>query len=218
MKLREKKPWPTKAVMQQIYEKNLWGKGESLFFSGDGSHNKAIVNPYLEAVQHFLKSFTKPISVLDLGCGDFNIGKELLPFSKHYCAIDIVDDLIAHNKNMFKANDLEFYCLDASKDDLPHADCVIVRQVFQHLSNSEITQILKKLKAYKYIILTEHLPIGNFTPNIDMIADRGNRLNKNSGVDILESPFNFKAKKTECLIRYELEDNNSVIETKLFYL
>ena len=32
----------------------------------------------------------------DLGCGDFNVGKELVKHAKRYVAVDIVADLKAH--------------------------------------------------------------------------------------------------------------------------
>jgi len=167
-----KKPWPTKKAMEQIYEQNLWGHNDADFYSGFGSHNPEIVNPYLKVVKEFLTSFDEPITVCDLGCGDFNIGKELVPFTKKYIGVDIVEDLIHHNKEKYKAENLEFLCLDLAKDKLPKADCAIIRQVLQHLSNAEVQQIITKLSAYKYIILTEHLPNGNFNPIEILFLDK----------------------------------------------
>jgi len=65
---------------------------------------------------------------------------------------------------------------------LPKADCVILRQVLQHLSNEEIKNILAKLYNYKYLILTEHLPLRDFIPNEDIISGQGIRIKHNSGV------------------------------------
>ena len=188
-------PWPTKAVMTQIYDMKLWGGKGLDFYSGFGSHNPEIINPYLDAITTFLKSFSKPLVVCDLGCGDFNIGKHLTKHTSKYIAIDIVENLIDRNKALYKTNNLEFHCLDITKDELPSGDCIILRQVLQHLSNAEIQQILKKLNIYKYIILTEHIPLGDFTPNKDIISGQGIRLKQNSGVDILEAPFNFEFKE-----------------------
>jgi len=36
MSRKPKKPWPTKAVMQQIYEQHLWGGKDFDFYSGEG--------------------------------------------------------------------------------------------------------------------------------------------------------------------------------------
>src|SRR5690554_4538222 len=165
---RIKKPWPTKDAMAQIYEMNLWGSNESEFYSGIGSHHPEIVEPYLDAVISFLSSFKKPISVCDLGCGDFNVGKELVEFTGKYVAVDIVPELIECNKDKFKADNLEFHCLDIAVDDLPSAYCALLRQVLQHLSNAEVQKIVTKLADYKYVILTEHVPEGDFEPNKDI--------------------------------------------------
>ena len=160
-----------------------------LFYSGEGSHALEQVVPYVNKVKAFLQSFNNSLTVCDLGCGDFNIGKQLFPYTKKYIAVDIVEDLIQYNTQQFKANHLEFLCLDISKDNLPKADCVILRQVLQHLSNKEIKAILEKLYQYKYIILTEHLPVGIFEANKDIISGQGIRLKKKSGVAILKEPF-----------------------------
>ena len=92
-----KKPWPTKDAIAQIYENHLWGGDNLKYYSGLGSHHPELIDPYVEAISSFLKAFKTPLVVCDLGCGDFNVGKELVKHSKKYIAIDIVPDLIAHN-------------------------------------------------------------------------------------------------------------------------
>ncbi|WP_196888319.1 class I SAM-dependent methyltransferase [Aureivirga sp. CE67] len=213
---RNKKPWPTKDAMAQIYEKNLWG-GEVEFYSGSGSHDPKIVEPYLKVISEFLNASETPLTVCDLGCGDFNVGKHLVKHTKKYIASDIVPDLIERNKKVFKAANLEFQCLDIAKDELPAADCVIIRQVLQHLSNTEVQSVLDKLSNYKYVILTEHIPEGEFTPNIDIISGQGIRLKKKSGLDVLAPPFNFKIKETKVLLCIK-DDWKGVILTKVFEL
>jgi hypothetical protein len=210
---KQKIPWPTKAVMEQIYGQHFWGGKDSDFYSGEGSHNPKIIKPYIDAVTSFLKSHDNQLSVCDLGCGDFNVGKALVPYTKAYVAIDIVEGLIERNKQLFKADHLTFKCLDVAKDDLPKADCVIIRQVLQHLSNQEIQQILDKLSTYKYLILTEHIPVGNFVPNIDIIANSQNRLKYQSGVHVLAEPFNFKVKEFKILSEVILDDNSQIVTT-----
>lgn len=211
-----KQPWPTKAVMEQIYEKKLWGGGSKIFYSGFGSHHPDLVVPYLQAVRGFLSSFEQPLIVCDLGCGDFNIGKELLPYAAHFHAVDIVSDLITYHKQHFQYERLTFHCLDLAKDELPKGDVAIVRQVLQHLSNKEVSAIVEKLQAYKYIILTEHLPEGNFTANKDIITGQGIRLKKQSGIDLLSPPFNLKVKTAKVLSVLKSEEFEGEIRTVLF--
>ena len=70
---RTKKPWPTRAAMEQVYAMKLWGGGTLDFYSGEGSHHPDIVNPYIAVLTSFLSSFKDPVSLCDLGCGDFNV-------------------------------------------------------------------------------------------------------------------------------------------------
>ncbi|MGJ8745152.1 methyltransferase domain-containing protein [Polaribacter sp.] len=211
-----KKPWPTKAAMEQIYQLHLWGDNSSEFYSGAGSHQPEIVTPYVNVVKSFLTSFKKPLVVCDLGCGDFNIGKQLLKCTNKYIAIDIVKDLIIYNQENFTAENLEFHCLDIAKDNLPAADCVLLRQVLQHVSNNEVQNIVSKLKNFKYVILTEHLPVGNFIPNKDIISGQGIRIKKHSGINLLAPPFNFKIKNERQLTVFTLKDKKGVIVTTLY--
>ncbi|WP_303318719.1 class I SAM-dependent methyltransferase [Flavivirga abyssicola] len=214
---KAKKPWPTKDAMEQVYEMKLWGEdNKSDFYSGVGSHHPVIVNPYIDVLISFLISFESPLVVCDLGCGDFNVGQKLVKHTKKYVAVDIVTTLIEYNKEKFKEENLEFHCLDIAVDKLPSGDCAILRQVLQHLSNAEVQSIINKLTNFKYVILTEHLPKGDFTPNKDIISGQGIRLKKQSGLNLLAPPFNFKVKEEKQLLSVVLNDHKEVIVTTLY--
>jgi len=213
---RIKAAWPTKEAMEQVYAMKLWGDNKSDFYSGVGSHHPEIVNPYLAVLKSFLSSFKNPLVLCDLGCGDFNVGRELVKFTEKYIAVDIVTNLIARNKIKFNEDNLEFHCLDIAVDDLPSGDCAILRQVLQHLSNVEIQRIVSKLTDYKYVILTEHLPEGDFIPNKEIISGQGIRLKKQSGLNLLAPPFNFKVKEEKQLSAVTLNGSKGIIVTTLF--
>lgn len=215
---KNKKTWPTKAAMEQIYEAGLWGENGSKFYSGNGSHHPHLINPYIKTVTTFLQSFKTPITVCDLGCGDFNVGKELVPLTKKYIAVDIVQELIDFNHRTFKYPNLEFQCLDIAKDKLPKADCAIIRQVLQHLSNTEVLEVVKKLGQYQYVLLTEHLPEGDFVPNKDIISGQGIRFKKQSGLDVLAAPFHLKVQEEKQLLSLRAIGHKGVIVTYLFRL
>ncbi len=212
----KKKPWPTKNVMEQIYEMHLWGGQPTDFYSGLGSHQPEILNPYIDVLTSFLMSFKNSLVVCDLGCGDFNVGKELVKYTKAFVAVDIVTDLIERNKEKFKEKNLEFQSLDIAVDDLPFADCAIIRQVLQHLSNAEIQMIVPKLNGFKYVIVTEHIPEGDFIPNKDIISGQGIRLKKQSGINLLAPPFNLKVEDNQLLLAIRLEDCKGIIITTLY--
>lgn len=213
-----KKPWPTKDAMQQVYSKHLWGGEEFDFYSGEGSHSIEFVQPYIEVLVSFLSGFEDRLTVCDLGCGDFNVGNQLVKHTKRFIGVDIVPELIERNKLLYKAENLEFNRLDIAKDELPPADCAILRQVLQHLSNKEVLQVVEKLTLYKYVVLTEHVPEGKFEPNVDIISGQGTRLKKKSGLIITAPPFNLDVKTENLLLSIPLEDGKSVIETKLYKL
>ena len=216
LSVKAKKAWPTKKAMEQVYDLKLWGAGASSFYSGEGSHHPEIVAPYVEAVAAFLSSFEQPLVVCDLGCGDFNIGSKLVPYAQRYIGVDIVAALIEHNKATFKNEQLSFECIDIATDALPKGDCVLLRQVLQHLSNREIASVVGKLVSFKYVILTEHLPEGDFEPNQDIISGQGTRLKKNSGVQLLMPPFDMKVVGEQELSVTQPTDGKGRIVTTLY--
>ena len=85
-----------------IYKNKFWGLDvNKKFYSGGGSHNPKIINPYIEVVKKILKKLSNPV-VVDLGCGDFNIGSQILYLTKKYYGIDIVENLINFNKTNYR--------------------------------------------------------------------------------------------------------------------
>jgi hypothetical protein len=127
-----------------------------------------------------------------------------------------VVSLIERNKETFKAENLEFHCLDIATDELPSGDCALLRQVLQHLSNAEVQSILNKLTDFKYVILTEHVPEGDFIPNKDIISGQGTRLKKQSGLDLLAPPFDLKVKEEKQLLYVRYQHNEGIIVTTLY--
>jgi len=187
-----------KEIFKKIYDEKKWGDDKKLY-SGPGSHEKELTIPYLKYVQDFLNE--KNYTVTDLGCGDFNIGKELYTYSKKYIAIDIVEKLVEENKRKYINTNLYFKCINVLENKIPITDCIIIRQVLQHLDNNSIEIILKQIYKFKFLILTEHLPKNKFIPNIDKFTGPTIRLDTSySGVDLEKKPFNLKFKSKKELI------------------
>ena len=192
-----------KKIFSTIYSERLWGEvdGER-FCSGHGSHLQSHISPYVKSLQSLLGKFDPPLNVVDLGCGDFNVGSKIRAMSKKYIACDVVPELIERNEVKFSDLGVDFRVLDITKDPLPQGDLVIIRQVFQHLSNKEIMMVVPKLYQYKYLILTEYIPGSLFTPNIDQPTGAYSRLSRGitSGIVLTEGPFNLriKSERTIC--------------------
>lgn len=210
----------TKEIFSEIYQKNLWGKSDNPdqpYYSGAGSHDKAITSVYLESVSSFLQTFSTKPAVVDLGCGDFFIGSQLRPYCGQYIACDIVSELIEYNKIKYKELDVDFKNLDLITEALPSGDIVFIRQVLQHLSNEQIQKLISKLSSYRYLILTEHLPkLKNFVPNLDKKPGSGIRLGYHSGIVLTLPPFHLKVVNEKVLC--EAEEVDGVIKTLLYKL
>lgn len=211
-----------KETFTDIYLTNSWGKSKDStqpFCSGSGSHDNSYVSTYVTSIENFLEKFPNKQNVVDLGCGDFNIGSKIRPYCASYIACDIVPEVIEHNKIKYQNLNVHFKVLDLSVDDLPTADIVFIRQVLQHLSNSDIQKLIPKLsKSYKYLILTEHLPSDqNYVYNIDIITGSDTRLNLNSGVELTSAPFNMKFLEERVLCEIMVQ-GGGLLRTKLYRL
>jgi len=185
----------TKQVFKEIYEKQLWSSDQAKkkfkYYSGIGSHHKDFSDIYIKEVSEFLVSLKQKPNIVDLGCGDFEIGSRIRKLCNNYVGVDIFDDLINYNKIKFKHLNVDFRVLDITSDQLPEGDICFLRYVLQHLSNDLIKKFIKLIdKKYKYLIITEHLPDKSFEANIDVPTSSFIRLDKNSGVVLTEDPFN----------------------------
>jgi SAM-dependent methyltransferase len=184
-----------KEVFTKIYAENLWQEADAShngrdFYSGPGSADE-LARPYADCVNRFIEE-NNIRSVVDIGCGDFRVGQMIAKPSISYTGIDIVEPVIQDNLARFGTEHVTFRCLDVTIEDLPSGDLCLVREVLQHLSNTEITAILAKLRKYNWAIVTECQPgpIGTFKPNRDKSHGRTSRAAFNSGVVLDAPPFN----------------------------
>ena len=202
----------------KIYNEKRWGNVKGLdFFSGRGSHDKNIIMPYINVITNLIQG--KNLTILDLGCGDFNVGSKLAPFAKHYIAADIVEKLIMHNSIKFSyLSNTNFIKLSIAEEQWPDSDVVILRQVLQHLSNYEILNILPKIYNYKYLIITEAIPNKDFQANEDNFTGPDIRLSRNSGIVLDLPPFNLKYLEKSILIDVFDERDDAIIRTILYKL
>ncbi len=184
-----------RSVFSTIYRDRIFGDlpGEQ-FYSGDGSVG-AFADTYCRHVESLVRD--KGIrSIVDLGCGDFRIGKRLAAMVPDYIGVDIVPDLIAHHRREYGAEHVCFECLDVVEDSLPPGDLCLIRQVFQHLNNAEISTVLAKLAPYELVLVTENVKAGPGTvPNIDHVHGPRTRLVEDSGVFLTEPPFSVESER-----------------------
>lgn len=195
-------------TFSEIYKNNVWGGKPGEFFSGEGSCGK-YAEVYSEAVEKFIRE-NNVKSVVDLGCGDFQIASMFVYDDFHYTGCDIVPDLIEHLEKNFGSEKISFRQVNIIEDELPDGELCLIRQVLQHLSNSEIGRILENCKKFKYLIITEHYPAPNdeLVPNIDIPHGPDMRLHYDSAVVLDKPPFNETGVKL--LVEIEAEDDTRI--------
>ena len=179
-------------VFTNIYLRRAWG-GDETYESGPGTVDARVVTPYLEAVERELRNLgLVGKEFVDLGCGDFRIGRNIADLASVYTGVDVVRDMIEHHREKFGRPEIQFEHLDIVSEPLPDGDVAFVRQVFQHMSNAEISSVLTKLRKYSTVFVTEHIPSQAAVrqENVDIVHGRDIRLFDGSGVFIDSHPFN----------------------------
>ena len=204
---------PVAECFSEIYRTKLWGEAEGEeFYSGGGSEAHFAV-PYVELVQSLIAKH-QIRTVVDLGCGDYRVGRRICAQGDlRYVGVDVVPDLIAHNRSSFGGPQVEFRCANLIDDALPDGELCLIRQVLQHLTNAEISRVLAKCAKYRVVLVTE----GLFTkpgsrPNLDITHGPDVRASDNSGVFLDLPPFSFK---TTTLLEIPIPGDETVMRTVL---
>jgi Methyltransferase domain len=182
----------TEEVFTGIYTNNRWGGRPGTFNSGSGSHEDAIVSPYIAKILSELDRMgAASMTAVDLGCGDYSVGRRLAAACARYIGVDIVRPLIAHNQAAFGAPTVSFQHANIVEDAIPDGDICFVRQVLQHLSNDQIAAIMPKLAKFRCCFVTEHHPSSErlLLPNVDKTQGDNIRVSRGSGVFLDQPPF-----------------------------
>jgi Methyltransferase domain len=183
----------TEEVFTDIYSNNRWGGQSGSFCSGNGSREISVVSPYVAKITAELSRIgAASMTVVDLGCGDYSVGRQLSSACGAYVGVDIVKPLIAYNQAAFASQNVSFRHANIIEDELPNGDICFVRQVLQHLSNDQIATIVPKLNQFRWCFITEHHPSPHrmLQPNKDKPHGETVRISLGSGVFLDEPPFN----------------------------
>lgn len=122
-------------------------------------------------------------SMADAPCGDFYWMREVL-LDVQYIGIDIVEEIIEKNKQLY-CNDLRtFQSLDIVNDALPKVDLILCRDCLVHLSNEHVAKALRNIKksGATYLLVTNFM---NTRENVDIATGNWRPIN------LTEAPFNF---------------------------
>jgi SAM-dependent methyltransferase len=179
-------------VFDTIYREGMWGhRDDAPFYSGSGSYDPA-VQKYVQTIRNLIEERGVK-SIVDIGCGDFSVGRLYADAGETYLGVDVAPNIISYNKEAFSTANISFTCADAAREDLPASDLCSIRQVLQHLSNRDIAEILRRVRVHRLVLITEHLPAPSQLrrPNLDKRAGPDTRMTFGSGVFVDQPPFNF---------------------------
>ena len=141
----------------------MWRSKESR--SGRGSeleHTENLRKELPELVKKYQVS-----TLLDAPCGDFRWMQHVLPEMRvNYIGGEIVYDLVERNSREFGTGNVSFRHIDITKDQLPAADLMIVRDCLFHLPVKEIYHFLTNFfdSTIDLLLTTSHIHSGGKEP------------------------------------------------------
>ena len=188
-------------IFGKVYKNNVWGGERGELCSGVGTYDGAS-KEYVDKVVQFISEHNIS-SITDIGCGDFYVGKQIVERSgKPYLGIDVAPNVISDHNQKHAGDKVRFMMLDASTDQVPESDLILIRQVLQHLSNEQISRVIRNaLARCRFLIVTEHIYTGpGLRYNIDKASGPDTRVYEDSGVFLERWPFNIEIQETllEC--------------------
>jgi SAM-dependent methyltransferase len=213
---------PPSLIFNLTYKRKWWGEGNSAspYYSGSGTYTENVIQ-YKNKLVEFIKH-SKVSSVVEIGCGDFSIMKDVLQHvDVTYTGIDVSSLVVEYNTKHYKTEKISFVYADASTIAVPQGDLLIIRQVLQHLNNQKVARILTHLPKFKFALITEHQTLGSEqNPNVNINTGPNTRLSVHSGLYLDLPPFNvpdlqnwFEFRKDETIDGVEVQAR---IRTYLF--
>lgn len=143
----------SKAVFNEIYEKNFWNSDESN--SGEGSTLDATLS-IRKALPEIIKKYEIK-SMLDIPCGDYN-WMQSVELGCDYIGADVVENVIKKNTEKHKKERVQFDVIDLRSGKLPKVDLIFSKDCLQHLSHESVMMALKNIVSSqsKYLLITNY--------------------------------------------------------------
>ena len=198
-------------IFDEIYRSRHW-KGPGEISSGLGSL-PGNSRQYEDAVVAYVEANPGIATIVDVGCGDFQVSGRILarlPETVRYIGLDVSQVAIEHNQRKFASDRISFRHLDAVTEPLPPGDLVLVREVLQHLPNAAVSSILPKLAAFPHALITNTVHKRARRRNVDIGAGSGSRAGLGSGLWLDLPPFN---QRVEPLLVIAHENHPTEIQT-----
>ena len=149
------------AIFTNIYNNLGWGDKHCAKYSGSSGPGSLVDqnSQYILFLQQLIKDNNLKI-IVDVGCGDFEIGNNIYTnLDVYYFGYDVYNTVIDYNiQANLPAHKYHFNVLDCYNNinKLPLGDLCIIKDVLQYWSNNCINVFLNYLiknKRFKYILI-----------------------------------------------------------------
>ena len=176
-----------------IYENGSWG-GIATPRSGSGSTFQAAL-PYVETIQKIISEQRIKV-VLDIGHGDWEMWKYYKFENTQYIGIDVYAELTRELEERHGTKTRKFYNLNAATQELPEADICITKDVLQHLTDSDISKILTKMRNFEYLVICNDFYQFKLSDTIRAIRRFASIRERITRIQESKNPFFLKLKRT----------------------
>jgi len=151
-------------AFRRHYEEESSGWGRQ---SGGGS------SPYYTIeYRAFLDKFTRMnaiSSIVDIGCGDWQFSRFLNLDGIDYRGFDVVPSVVQKNVETYGSRTVQFSLMPQDIAEVPGGDLLLMKDVLQHLPNSDILAFREKVfPKFKYCLLTNSFAKLNTKQNTDI--------------------------------------------------
>lgn len=144
-------------IFGHIYASDHWDGG-----SGVGSAPDA-TEPYRRVLAEILGA-SDVGSVVDVGCGDWQLGSLVDWSGVDYLGLDVVPEVVERNGARFGSRGVRFSVLDGRQEALPAGDLLLAKDVLQHWPNADVSAFLgRALAQYRYCLITNDVESVHWT-------------------------------------------------------
>jgi hypothetical protein len=153
--LTSKPEYTDSEFFSYIYERRIWGdvspSGESALPSSN--------QEYLDTLTDVIGYSPGIRSVIDFGCGDYSLFFNYAwPTSIDYLGVDIVNEIIGDNLQLYTKPNVSFKPLPSWKD-TPKGDILLCKDVFQYWEADAVIEFCAELlPKYGQVLLAYDLP------------------------------------------------------------
>lgn len=160
----------------KIYKADAWSNG-----SGPGSFSR-LNHELFDFIRKFIAR-NNVSSMVDIGCGDFQLWRRFDFAECSYTGFDVVDSVVQKNAR-FARSHIKFERMPDNLGDLPFADLYFIKDVLIHLNNDEAARLVAIARARsKFSIFVNNTAAGNSNYNSEI------QIGQFRPVDVSLQPF-----------------------------